>query len=310
MTANNIGNRIGLQSGGLISSSGNGASIDNDAAYARLADHVLELNEQLRHARGQLARYGETLLAVQRSILPQSLPEVPTLDVSVHFREAERVGGDFYDVIPVGPGRWAIVICDVSGHGLAAAAILSLVHALASTFENQKSPPSPGDALALINRPLATRYLANSEHFVTAFIGIYDVRSQVLNYASAGHPPPRLVRGNAVRLLDGSSGLPLGLDPTSIYIERSVQLLPGDRLVLFTDGVVESTNADEDFFGEDRLNEAVRCPAGTAAEMVHNIVAALQSFRAGSPIIDDETCLIAVVEPGSRNASPRKQERG
>jgi phosphoserine phosphatase RsbU/P len=285
----------------LTSKDGSGP-LRADATNTRLFNHVLAVSEELRQARAQLALYGESLLAVQRSILPQQLPNVPGLDLAVYFCEADRVGGDFYDVVPVAPGRWAIFMCDVSGHGLAAAATLALVHALGNMINCQKTPPPPGAALALINKPLATRYLANSGQFVTAFVAIYDVETQTLTYSSAGHPYPRLVRGSEVHRLDGASGMPLGLDQTSVYFERSVQLLPGDRLVLFTDGVIESTNAAHDFFGDERLDAVVRTPAGSAAELVRHMVVTLQSFRAGRAAIDDETCLVALVNPDRAGA--------
>ena len=266
------------------------------AMDADMVSRVIQLNEELRHAREELERYSELLLAIQRSILPQQLPSVPGLDLAVHFADADGVGGDFYDAHPVGPDCWAIVIADVVGHGLAAAALLAMVHALSSSIRGQEPAPSPGAALALVNRPLATRYLADSGQFVTAFVGQYDVRKQALTYASAGHPCPRLVRGNVLRRLDSASGMPLGVSGTSVYEEAVVQLLPGDRLVFFTDGITECTNTTHELFGDDRLDTVVRAPANTAAELLKHVVDSVKSFRARRPAHDDETCLVAVVK--------------
>lgn len=271
---------------------GRGSAMEED-----LINRVFQLNEELRHAREELHRYAEQLLAIQKSIMPQQLPSVPGLDLAVHFADADGVGGDFYDVRPVGPDHWAIVIADVSGHGLAAAAILALVHALGNAVQGQQGPTAPSAALALINKPLATRYLANTGQFVTAFVGLFDASAQVLTYASAGHPQPRLIRDNEVRQLNGVTGLPLGVDKTAAYEERTLRLLPGDRLVLFTDGITESTNAGHEFFGDDRLDEIVRTPVSGAAELLSRIMAEVQTFRAGRPAIDDETCLVAAVKP-------------
>jgi sigma-B regulation protein RsbU (phosphoserine phosphatase) len=268
--------------------------IDDD--YKRVVDRVLQLHEDLRGARSQIERYSESLFAVQHAILPQEIPEVPGLDLAVYFSEAGGVGGDFGNVQPAGPGRWSIAMCDVSGHGLAAAAILGMVHALGTGINGQKLPPSAGAALALINNPLATRYLANTGRFVTAFAGRYDAEAQVLTYALAGHPPPRLVREQVHRLV-GISGLPLGLDETSAYEETSVRLLPGDRLILFTDGITENMNAAHESFGDDRLDELLRAPVSRAADLLSRIVGALQMFRGGTPGIDDESCLVALVKP-------------
>ena len=264
---------------------------------AALTDRVFELESQLGHARSQLAGYGETLLAIQRSIIPQRLPEVPGLDLAVHFTELEEAGGDLYDVSPLGPESWAIVIADVSGHGLAAAAVLALTHALGHALQEQGTPPSPGAALALVNGALAARYLVNSGQFVTALAGWYEARTQVFKYASAGHPPPRLIRDDEVRRLDSVSGVPLGVDGESSYQEAVVQLQAGDRLVLFTDGITECTNAAGELFGDQRLDEVLRTPINGAPELLERVVHSVHAFRAGLPPGDDETCLIACVKP-------------
>lgn len=253
-------------------------------------------NAELRRAREQLARYGEALAEIQRSILPQRFPEVPGLDLAVHFADIDRVGGDFYDVHPVGPHRWAIVVADVSGHGLAAAAILAVVHALGNAVDRHRLQ-DPGAALAAVNGPLASRYLANTGKFVTAFAALYDAQAQELTYASAGHPPPRLVRGKEIRRLNSVAGLPLGIDQTAAYDEASVQLQPGDRLVLFTDGITESANPANEFLGNERLDALLSAPTSTAAELLGHIVNCVRAFRGERPPDDDETCLVAVVNP-------------
>lgn len=269
-------------------------------------DQIRQLSDELRQAREQLKRYGELLLTIQKSILPQQLPTVPGLDLAVHFADADGVGGDFYDVHPIGSDRWAIVIADVVGHGLAAAALLGMVHALGSAVRGRDPAPSPGAALTQVNAPLA-RYLGDSGQFVTAFVGQYDAQTQILTYAAAGHPYPKLVRGSALRPLDGAKGLPLGISPTSKYEDDVVQLFPHDRLVFFTDGITESKNAASELFGDQRLEAALRAPAGTAAELLNHVVNSVRNFRAGRPAEDDETCLVAVVKPIQRNTQVQRK---
>ncbi len=266
-------------------------------SFTAMADRVLVLHEELRKARSQLASYGETLVAIQRSILPRQLPAVPGLELAAYLADAEGVGGDFYDVHPVGPDHRAILIADVAGHGLAAAAIVALVHALGSAVRDQLAAPSPGTALALVNEQLATRYLTHTSQFVTVFAGLYSAQAQTLTYAAAGHPPPRLVRADEVRRLGDASGLPLGISKASAYPEQTVQLLPGDRLVLFTDGITESKNAARELFGDGRLDAVLRTPARTAAELLVRVVSSVRGFRGGQPAEDDETCLVALVKP-------------
>lgn len=267
------------------------------STHDRRSSGFRRVHEELREARQQLANYRDTLVTIQRAMLPQRLPDVPGLELAVHFAEAEGVGGDFYDVCAVASGRWAIVIADVIGHGLGAAAILAVVHALGSAVDRQRVLVEPSAALALVNGPLATRYLADTGKFVTAFVGLYDAEAQVLTYASAGHPPPRLIRGTTVRRLDDVSGLPLGLNRTSAYEQSSVALQPGDRLVLFSDGVTESRNAAQSLYGDERLDAVLPAPVNSAAELLSRVTSSVRAFRDGRPADDDETCLIALVKP-------------
>jgi sigma-B regulation protein RsbU (phosphoserine phosphatase) len=265
---------------------------------------VRHLSDELRQARQELDRYGTLLLSIQESILPQQLPDVPSLGLALHSAQVDGAGGDFYHIRQVGSNRWAFVIADVSGHGLAATAILVLVHALGTAVQGEQEP---GAALALVNNPLATRYLANTGEFVTAFVAVYDTQALTLTYASAGHPPPRLVRGNEVRRLDAVSELPLGIDKTSVYRNESLQLQAGDRLVLFTDGITESANRAREFFGDERLDAVLAGPVNSAAELVKQVVDSAKTFRAGCPAIDDETCLVALVKPApAATPAPRK----
>lgn len=261
---------------------------------SRTSSAIRQLRDELRQAREELTRYGALLFTIQNSILPQQLPDVSGVDLALHSAQVNGPGGDFYDVRLIGPNRWAFVVADVSGHGLAATAILVLVHTLGSAVQGEQAP---GAALALVNAPLATRYLANTGRFVTAFVGLYDTEAQTLTYASAGHPPPRLVCGNAVRRLDAVSGLPLGIDKASEYKSETVQLHAGDRLVLFTDGITESANAAHELFGDKLLDAALAAPANSAADLLKRVVDSVKTFRGRRPASDDETCLVALVKP-------------
>ena len=266
---------------------------------------VRQLSDELRQAREELDRYGALLLTIQESILPQQLPDVPGLGLALHSAQADGAGGDFYDIRSVGLNRWAFVIADVSGHGLAAAAILVLIHALGSAVQGDQAP---GAALALVNNSLATRYLANTGKFVTAFVGLYDTQAQTLTYASAGHPPTRLVRGNEVRQLDAVAGFPLGIDKTSVYRNENLQLQAGDRLVLFTDGITESANRAHEYFGDERFDAVLTAPVSSAAELLKHVVDSVKGFRARRPAKDDETCLVALVKPRSAAAPSFESE--
>lgn len=261
---------------------------------ADMIDRVFQLHEELRQTRACLRHYKELLLSIQKAVMPEQLPLVPGLDLSLHFSPCDEVGGDFYGIRPAGPGRWAIVVADACGHGLAAATVMAVAHALGTVWHDRAPPRSLSAALSQINQ-LLVRYLANTGRFATAFASIYDTRSQHLVYASAGHPPARLVHGRRVLQLDAVSGPPLGIAETSTYEEASVRLLPGDRVVIFTDGMTEARNVKQELLGDSCFDEILAAPAATAAELVARLTAALRTFRAGRPPEDDETCLVCFV---------------
>ncbi len=261
---------------------------------ASMIDRVFQLHEELRQTRASLARYEEFLLGIQKAIIPERLPHVPGLDLSVHFSPIEAVSGDFYDIRPAGPGKWAIAVADACGHGLGAATVMALAHALGTVWHDRAPQRSLSAALHEINQ-LLVRYLANTGRFATAFISIYDACNRDLVYASAGHPPARLVHGGQGLRLDAVSGPPLGIAETSAYEEASVRLSTGDRLVFFTDGITEARNAEQEFFGDSRFDEILAAPAATAAELVARLTAELRAFRGGRPPEDDETCLVCFV---------------
>lgn len=274
---------------------------------ANQTEQIRQLSQELCRTRAEMKRYGELLQAIQKSILPEQLPAVPTLDLAVHFVDVDGVGGDFYDVHPIGPDHWAIVIADVVGHGLAAAALLGMVHALGSAVRGQHAQMTPGQLLLQVNQPLVSRYLAGSGQYVTAFVAQYHAPTKLLTYASAGHPYPRLVRDDSVIRLDAATGLPLGICATGNYEEASIQLLSGDRLVLITDGITESANESRELFGDTRLDSVLRTPASTAAELLQRVVNSVRTFRGGRPALDDETCLVALVNSDfDTNSKARK----
>lgn len=266
-----------------------------------MANWVLQLNEELRQARETLTRQKELLLSIQKAILPERVPSVPGLDVALHFSPADDVGGDFYDIRPAGPEKWSITIADACGHGLGAATVMALAYALGALWHHHAPPRSLSASLCEINQLLA-RYLANTDRFATAFTSIYDARSRKLTYASAGHPPPRLIRNGEVLRLDAVNALPLGVAEATVYYESAVCLSPGDRLVLFTDGVTETRNPRGEFFGDSRLDETLIAPATTAAEAVARVTAALHAFRAGHLPDDDETCVVCLATGASEEA--------
>jgi sigma-B regulation protein RsbU (phosphoserine phosphatase) len=259
------------------------------------AAHNLVLVDEVKQAYEAVDRELKVVADIQRSLLPAELPKIPTLDLAAVYQTAQRAGGDYYDFFPLAQGRWGILIADVSGHGTPAAVLMAVTHAIAHTQPGPTLPP--GKLLSYVNRQLTSRYTGRSGTFVTAFYGIYDPAKRELIYARAGHNPPR-VRGCSDRSLlslDGVDGLPLGIKEDETYAEGRRVLRSYDQLVFYTDGITDARNPEGEMFGLARLDEILTgCPS-EAAELVDDVLAALETFTAGRPADDDRTLLAARV---------------
>lgn len=253
------------------------------------ATQNLVLSQQVKAAYEQVDRELRTVAEIQRSLLPTTLPRIPTLDIAAHYQTSTRAGGDYYDFFELPDGKWGILIADVSGHGTPAAVIMAVTHSIAHMFGEPPSPPSR--LMTFVNHHLTARYTNGSGTFVTAFYGIYDPADGSLEYSSAGHPPGRILRCGAVRSLDGKPSLPLGIDQDERFDDFTARLVPGDALVLYTDGITEARDPRGEMFGEDRLDHATVC-RDSAAHMVDSVLAELDRFRAGRLLADDRTLLV------------------
>jgi PAS domain S-box-containing protein len=218
---------------------------------------------------------------LQQSLLPTGLPDVPELDLAALHRPGHAalgVGGDFYDGFPVGDGSWCLVMGDVCGKGVEAAAFTAAVRYAVRTAGGLTA--SPADVLSIVNATLlredwsgrfATVVLVRVERGPTAWH---------LTVASAGHPAPMLRRGDGTVERLTSDGTIIGILPEATFAQTRAQLLPGDSLLLFTDGLTEA-GAPGELFGGRRLGQALRDSAGgSAAEVAEDVLAAVEQFRA------------------------------
>ena len=151
------------------------------------ATQNLVLSAELKKAYDVVERELKVVADIQRSLLPTSIPAIPTLSVATFYQTSQWAGGDYYDFFPLPDGKWGLLIADVSGHGTPAAVLMAVTHSLAHGFPGPHDPPSA--LLAKVNHQLATLYTATNEAFVTAFYGIYDPTTRLLSYSSAGHNP-------------------------------------------------------------------------------------------------------------------------
>jgi phosphoserine phosphatase RsbU/P len=184
---------------------------------------------------------------IQLSILPQEIPKIEGLEITARYIPMSSVAGDFYDFIMVDEKRVGVLVADVSGHGLPAALIASMLQvALAAQFVHASDP---GRVLMGLHQALCGKF---QHHFVTAVYVFVDIEKKSISYAGAGHPPLLLWRSatqSASELVE--NGLPLGMFPEATYSVAQVQVEEGDKVVLYTDGIVETESPSEQGFGID-----------------------------------------------------------
>jgi sigma-B regulation protein RsbU (phosphoserine phosphatase) len=259
------------------------------------ATQNLVLMEEVQRAYDIVDRELKVVGDIQRSLLPTTLPAIPTLDLAATYQTSQRAGGDYYDFFPLPGGQWGVLIADVSGHGTPAAVLMAVTHSIAHTLADPKGPPSR--LLSFVNRRLAAAYTTDNGSFVTAFYGVYDPANRRLSFSNAGHPPPRVrqANGDSVVPLHAQPGLPLGIDPAETYDDFTADLTPGDTLVLYTDGITEARTPAGDLLGMTRFDDILSRCTGTAAEMAAQALAAVDRFTEGGPFTDDRTLLVARV---------------
>jgi serine phosphatase RsbU (regulator of sigma subunit) len=219
--------------------------IKNAVTARRLMVETRRQNELLRQELEMAARY-------QQFLLPQGL-EYPGVEAEFLFKPCTGVGGDYFDFMRLGNGCLAVVVADVSGHGLASAMTASIVKALLPGYLERLT--SPAAAFGALNQELLR--LTPDDMFLTAFAGLYDPERRRLTWCSAGHPPPLYRRSQGrVETLDMASaflGAFEGASPLMELEDRELAVEAGDRLALYTDGLIEARSAEGGQFGRQRL---------------------------------------------------------
>lgn len=266
------------------------------------ATHSLILSAELQKAYNRVDREMKAVAKIQRSLLPQKSPCIPNLTIATHYETSERAGGDYYDFFPLNDGRWGMLIADVSGHGVPAAVVMAITHAIAHLAPHRPKDDhtrvEPGDLLKFVNNQLSTEYTNGFEAFVTAFYAIFNPATRELRYATAGQSPPRVWRCGQRRAeqLNEGGNLPLGLMPDLVYESATTQLNPGDKLVLYTDGIIEATDRQNKLFGVGRLDYLLSESCHLSAQqVVDHIVHAVGGFSNYAPADDDRTLVVATV---------------
>ena len=272
-------------------------------AFQKMSDRVQDQNQSLREALAAknafIALQKELDIAgrVQLSLLPDTMPLSERAEMTGVMRPAKEVGGDFYDFFYLDQHRIALTVADVSGKGVPAGLFMVMTRTLLRATAVRHAD-APGLVLASVNDFLEQN---NSEQlFVTVFYGVLDERTGRFVYANGGHNPPILVDSAGATPLETTGGVALGMFDGLDYADAHVDMEPGARLVLFSDGVTEAFNDNDEAFGDDRLLDTTRALPGEQGpdQDVTDIVTAVDEFTGEAPQFDDITCVVLVYKGG------------
>jgi hypothetical protein len=253
-----------------------------------VADQLAIAFDAIRAKRQE--REYENARAIQQALLPKEIPKMDGIEIAATWIPARAVGGDAYDVIPLGPGISAVTIADVAGKGMPAALLMSGLQSAARAIASADVEPS--EVCRKVRRVVCSNL--SGGRFVTFFYGVVDANDGAFRYTNAGHNPPILVRatGEVERLETGGAALG-GLFAGTPFAVGELQLMSGDRMVLFTDGVTEAASGGEPF-GEERLIALV---AGnrhrSAAGIQQLVIDEVSRFTDGTPQDDVTVAVIA-----------------
>ncbi|HET7696516.1 MAG TPA: SpoIIE family protein phosphatase [Vicinamibacterales bacterium] len=228
---------------------------------------------------------------IQRGLLPAAMPHAAGVQLASSWQPANGVGGDCFDALTFANGGVGLSIADVAGKGVPAALLMSNLQAAVRAFAQEAAPP--GSVCTSVNR-LLCRNMASGRFVTFCYVRI-DTAARRLTYANAGHNPPLLVRGSGVVDLLAPSGTVLGVFAESAYEQGDFTIAPGDRLILYTDGITEGRNDAGEEFGEERLVDAAsRHRSLPAEEMLAGILRDVEAFNGGN-YEDDATLIVAAL---------------
>ena len=244
-------------------------------------------HNELTSIKGDLAVARE----IQQAILPRIFPPFPeettSMDIAASMNAAKDVGGDFYDFFRIDSDHIGFTIADVSGKGVPAAIFMAVARTLLRATGIRAV--SPAECMTYTNALLSQEAVNNM--FVTMFYGIYNIRTGEVTYANAGHNPPYLVRADgSVEMLPLSKDIVAGAFDDFQYSQESLQLEPGDTLLLYTDGVTEAINTEDKEYGEGRLEKQLaQCSNLSCQEIIDKVKEDVKAFAGEAEQSDDIT---------------------
>jgi sigma-B regulation protein RsbU (phosphoserine phosphatase) len=263
----------------------------------RYLDHLIVVTGEKERTRTELSIAAQ----IQSDMLPSQFPAFPDreqdFDLYASMAPAKEVGGDFYDFFLVDDDHLALTIADVSGKGIPGAMFMAIVKSLLKNSVASNKDMAPSEVIASLN----DRICQNNQSglFVSVWLGILELSTGTLTACNAGHEYPVLSRkGQPFALMKDKHGLVMAAESGASYSDYQIVLAPGDRLFVYTDGVVEATNKKTELFGIDRMIEALNSdPKARPRELIEEVSAAVDEFVGSAPQFDDMTMLSITYKP-------------
>jgi serine phosphatase RsbU (regulator of sigma subunit) len=251
------------------------------------------VNHDLQLAQARIRNDLEHARTIQQGLLPQDLTDTSHFSVGARYLSADAVGGDYYDIFTISPGLYGVIVADVSGHGVASALIMSMAKVLLKTFSTNE--PSPQKTLERINETFLSEI--KTDHFVTIFYATLDTSNHILRYTSAGHCPVLFIDRTTKKCTTvKADGLFMGVFPDMMLSESSYNYQPGNiRLVLYTDGIVESKNKKDEMYGINKLEDiSVTSTTSSPKDSVEIILNDLKDFCGDNSAPEDDITLLVI----------------
>jgi len=267
-----------------------------DEVIARVNTHLTihRLKREVEKKKDALENELKVVSDVQRRLLPKNLPEIAGLKLAVHYETSLYAGGDYYDITRLANNQWGFLVADAEGHSAPAAVMMAMTCAL---FRSYPEPPAePGKLIFFLNQHLCK---VAEPSFVTALYVVYDANHHTLKIARAGHPPPMIYRSAEKKAVEvNCSGVfPLGVDPYEQVPVTDVELKPGDRILMYTDGITERFSSDGETYAEERLLHQFACDGNPRPrELLAAIMKDVNDFAGERPADDDQALLLGIVQ--------------
>jgi len=268
-----------------------------DETIARVNTHLTihRLKRVVESQKDQLEHELEVVSEVQRKLLPKQLPVIEGFKLGVHYETSRYAGGDYYDILELPDNCWGFLIADAEGHSAPAAVLMAMTCALFRSYPG--SADNPAEVIHYLNEHLCK---VAEPSFMTALYAFYNANTHTMRISRAGHPLPMVFRDSEKKAIElNNPGVyPLGIEPYEIEIPvTETRLEPGDRFLIYTDGLTERFDMEGKTYGEDRLLEQLATDRNHDPQgVIEVIMADVEQFAGEQPADDDQALLLGIVQ--------------